>query len=232
MSRVSVIHQLENLPPGTLRYRLRQIIGNSTILHFAKRIGVPDSTMRKYLNGHQPTADRLVTIAEATGISLQWLLTGEGPQYLDSEEEEEKDPEMVSIPLHDVEASAGGGALLDQPVEEVERIEFQRSWLHRQFHTGPAGLVLLYVRGESMEPTLKSGDVILVDRKATEPRDGIFVVRFDGTLLVKRLQVYPGKIIEVCSDNQAYKSFELDVRKPPEDFAVIGRVLCSIHNHV
>jgi len=232
MSRTSVNHRLENLPPGTLRYRLRQIMGEGTILHFAQRAGIPDSSLRKYLDGAQPTADRLVVLAEQTGVNLHWLLTGQGSQYVEIKPEPETDLDVVSIPLHDVEASAGSGALLDAPVEELERIDFQRSWLQRQFHTSPVGLVLIYVRGESMEPTLRSGDIILVDRKVTEPREGIFVVRLDGSLLVKRLQVYPGRRIEVCSDNPAYKSFELDVKDPPDDFAVIGRVLGSIRNHI
>jgi len=157
------------------------------------------------------------------------VLTGQGSPYLGAEKPDPQD--LVAISLHDVEASAGGGALLDAPVEELERIEFQRSWLHRQFHTSPQGLVLIYVRGEFMDPTLKSGDIILVDRKVMKAGEGIFVVRLDGSLLVKRLQVYPGKRIEVCSDNPAYKSFSLDVRDPPEDFAVIGRVLGSIRHH-
>lgn len=94
------------------------------------------------------------------------------------------------------------------------------------------GADLSIVRGESMDPTLKSGDIILVARKVTEPREGIFVVRLERFLLVKRLQVYPGQRIEVCSDNLAYTPFALDVRDPPEDFPVIGRVLCSIHSHI
>ncbi|MDX2270424.1 MAG: helix-turn-helix transcriptional regulator [Cyanobacteriota bacterium] len=232
MPRTSVLHRLDNLPPGTFRYRLRQIMGEGTILHFAQSIGFPDSSLRKYLDGAQPTAEKLAILAERTGVNLNWLLTGKGSQYVESEPEPETDPDVVSIPLHDVEASAGSGALLDAPVEELERIDFQRSWLQRQFHTSPVGLVLIYVRGESMEPTLRSGDIILVDRKVTDPREGIFVVRLDGSLLLKRLQVYPGRRIEVCSDNPAYKPFELNVKDPPDDFAVIGRVLGSIRNYV
>jgi phage repressor protein C with HTH and peptisase S24 domain len=232
MPRTSVVHHLKNLPPGTLRYRLRQIMGESTILHFAQKVGIPDSSLRKYLNGSQPTADKLVAISKATGVNVQWLLTGQGSPSLETDALEESHPDVVSIPLHDVEASAGSGSVLDDLVEEVGQIAFQRSWLQRQFHTSSTGLVLIYVRGESMEPTLRSGDIILVDRIVVDPREGIFVVRLDGSLLVKRLQVYPGKRIEVCSDNPAYKSFELDVRHPPDDFAVIGRVLGSIRNYI
>ncbi len=233
MPRRSASQILENLSPGTIQHRLGQLIGSEAIYHFANRVGIPDSSLRKCLDGSQPTADKLAAIASATGVNLKWLITGEGPQYEENQPEEaEEDHDMVSIPLHDVEASAGPGAILDAPLSEVDRIDFCRNWIRREFSTSPEGLVLIYVRGESMEPTLRSGDIILVDRKATEPREGIFVVRLDGALLVKRLQVYPGRRIEVYSDNPNYKPYELNARKPPDDFAVIGRVLLSMRSYI
>ncbi len=231
MPRRAMAQIIENLPPDTIHYRIGQLIGTEPIYHFATRAGIPDSSLRKYLDGSQPTADKLAAIAKATGVSLKWLITGKGPQFEEAKLEPEDD-DMVSIPLHDVEASAGGGTWLDSPLEELDRIDFCKSWLRREFQTSHEKLVLIYVRGESMEPTLRSGDIILVDRKVTFPKEGIFVVRLDGSLLVKRLQVYPGKRIEVCSDNPNYKPFELNVKNPPDDFAVIGRVLLSMRNHI
>ena len=73
-----------------------------------------------------------------------------------------------------------------------------------------ADLFLIYVEGESMESTLRPGDMILIDRRdQTQEKDGIYVLRLDGTLLVKRLQKLPGGIIEVTSDNPAYRSYSL-----------------------
>jgi len=87
------------------------------------------------------------------------------------------------------------------------------------------------VRGESMEPTLRSGDLILVDTKPREVAEGISVLRLDETLLVKRLNLLPGKQLKVVSDNPAYEPFQIDLRNPPEDFAVVGRVLWSFRAH-
>jgi hypothetical protein len=63
----------------------------------------------------------------------------------------------------------------------------------------------LYVRGESMEPTLRSGELILVDTKATQPREGIHVLRLDDALLVKRLHILPGRRLKVVSDNPIWQ---------------------------
>ena len=90
-----------------------------------------------------------------------------------------------------------------------------------------ADLFLIYVEGESMESTLRPGDMILIDRRdQTQEKDGIYVLRLDGTLLVKRLQKLPGGIIEVTSDNPAYRSYSLKFSEMEGvDMAIIGRVV-------
>jgi phage repressor protein C with HTH and peptisase S24 domain len=137
----------------------------------------------------------------------------------------------VYLPLYDVAAGAGAGTFVEEEQTGEEVIGFSRNWIRRTFFTSPEGLSLIHVRGESMEPTLRSGDMILVDTKVNEPREGISVLRLDGTVLVKRVMVRPGKKLEIISDNPAYKPFEIDMRDPPEDFAVLGRVLWSFREH-
>jgi hypothetical protein len=84
-------------------------------------------------------------------------------------------------------------------------------------------LAALTVEGDAMFPTLAGGDEILVDiGERRGLRDGIYVIRADGALLVKRLSVHPvtGRV-SILSDNAAYPSFpDCD----PERIAVIGRV--------
>ncbi|NJM00316.1 MAG: helix-turn-helix transcriptional regulator [Synechococcaceae cyanobacterium SM2_3_2] len=221
--------------------RLRLVIGHESINHFAGRLGIPESTIRKYLMGSKPGADRLRIIAEHTGASVDWLLTGQGAMLLNPElakrvEEAEKSQPAtgkdawVSLPLLDIAAGAGSGTFVDEEVGE-DVIAFRESWIRQRFMTSPQGLNLIHVRGESMEPTLRSGDIILVDTKAKDPREGICVLKLDGTLLVKRVAVYPGRQLEVSSDNPAYRPFTIDLKDPPEDFGVIGRVLWSFRSH-
>ena len=76
-----------------------------------------------------------------------------------------------------------------------------------------------------MEPTLKQGDVVLVNRaKSHVPDDGLYVLLMDGTMLVKRLRKHPGRKVQVISDNEAYGSFDLNLADPPEDMSIVGRV--------
>ncbi len=209
----------------TIADRLQQILGDEAPYHFANRCGIPDSTIRKYLGGTQPTADRLALISRCTGVSADWLVSGEGPMFRPS-----GDDELVRLPIHDISAGAGLGTHVEE--EEVEDvIALSKRWIRTQCRTTPEGLSLIYVRGESMEPTLRYGDIILVDTKPRELTEGIHVLRMDGGLLVKRLNKLPGKQLKVISDNPAYESFQVDLREPSDDFAIVGRVLWSFRAH-
>jgi phage repressor protein C with HTH and peptisase S24 domain len=72
-----------------------------------------------------------------------------------------------------------------------------------------------------MEPTLRDGDEILVDRTLRALRDGIHVVRLGDSLLVKRIDVSRPGLVVLISDNPAYPPVECGAR----DVEVIGRVV-------
>ena len=76
-----------------------------------------------------------------------------------------------------------------------------------------------------MTPTLNDGDEIMVDLSAAhrKPTDGIYVLRRDDALLVKRLSLHPsGKSLTIASDNPAYASW---VDCSADDVQIIGRVV-------
>lgn len=85
---------------------------------------------------------------------------------------------------------------------------------------------MIFSQGDSMSPTIEGGDSLLVDRTRRMIYDGkIYCIRMDGQLYVKRLQKIPPNTIRVVSDNDKYRSFEIDFSKNQEfDFEVIGEV--------
>lgn len=128
----------------------------------------------------------------------------------------------IQVPRLELGASAGAGAHA-----EMERctgqIGFERNWL-RKLASSPEALSIIQVAGDSMSPTLGDGDDILVDRgdTAEKLRDGIYVIRMDDALMVKRLAMRPGHRLSVLSDNPAYPGW------PDVDAAavtIIGRVV-------
>ena len=109
--------------------------------------------------------------------------------------------------------------------EVVDVLHFKNEWLHNEFHVNPNDLRLLFADGESMEPSIRSGDILLVNVSDQRVRiDRIYVLRLDGVLLVKRLQRLPGNVIKVSSDNSAYDPYEITA-DTLDDFAVIGPVV-------
>ncbi|MCB2048760.1 MAG: S24 family peptidase [Novosphingobium sp.] len=129
------------------------------------------------------------------------------------------DADWVDVARLELGVSAGPGAL-DEGEQSVGSLRFSRNWL-RQRGLDPARLSTVEVIGDSMEPTLRDGDEILVERLAGAPRDGVHVVRLDSALLVKRLDTSrPGRLM-LLSDNRAYPPIEVDFG----DAHVIGRAV-------
>ncbi|SIN59671.1 Phage repressor protein C, contains Cro/C1-type HTH and peptisase s24 domains [Parasphingorhabdus marina DSM 22363] len=129
---------------------------------------------------------------------------------------------LVRIPQLQVAASAGPGALAEE-----DRLDgnmgFGPEWL-KKLSVDPAKLSIIRVDGDSMDPTLCDGDDIMVDHRAAELplRDGIYVLRMDDVLLVKRIALRPGGRLSIRSDNSQYPDWE-DVEAA--DTRIIGRVI-------
>jgi phage repressor protein C with HTH and peptisase S24 domain len=166
-------------------------------------------------------------LAQYFGVSEQSLggPASETPRIVEAVEvsEARRASELVLVPYVSAMASAGPGALaFDERVSA--RLAFRNDWLRELTGGSPAGLSVISVTGDSMMPTLSDGDDILVDCNdgADRLRDGIYVLRVDDMLNVKRLAMKPGGGFEIRSDNPAYPSWaDCDLAT----LSVIGRVV-------
>ena len=113
---------------------------------------------------------------------------------------------LVSVKRHPVMVSAGPGAVVTEELGKPY-FAFDQRWLKALTPSKPSRLSIVRVEGDSMSPTLNAGDDILVDLgdAAERLRDGIYVLRIDDALVVKRLALNPiGRRVTVQSDNPAY----------------------------
>jgi Peptidase S24-like len=126
------------------------------------------------------------------------------------------------VPKLAVGASAGMGALTDQEAL-AGQVGFDEKWL-RRLGVDPAAVTLIRVQGESMVPTLMDQDDIMVDTSAAlRPlKDGIYVLRMDDVLMVKRIRPLPSGNIVIASDNPDHPNWP-DV--DPASVQIIGRVV-------
>jgi len=116
---------------------------------------------------------------------------------------------LRSVKRHPVAVSAGPGAVVS---EEPGRpyFGFDERWLKALTPSSPDRLSVVRVEGDSMAPTLNAGDDILVDLgdSGERLRDGIYVLRVDDALVVKRIALNPmGRRVTVQSDNPAYSDW-------------------------
>ncbi|WP_052494018.1 S24 family peptidase [Nitrosospira sp. NpAV] len=134
--------------------------------------------------------------------------------------------EFVQVPRYDLHASAGHGSVVHSE-QIVDHWAFRSEWIRNALGVSAKDLALISVKGDSMEPTLTSGDMILVDiRNGRIEDNAIYVLQHDGDLLVKRIQRKLDGTVTVISDNKQYDSEVLN-RAGAAALRVVGRVVWS-----
>lgn len=190
---------------------MRVLRGDMTQSEFARHVGIPLSTLRQYETGSQPSIENAARIADAFDVSLDWLVERSGARGNFGLGPGEAGPsDRVRLPRYDIHASAGQGALVVSDLVK-EYLSVSREWLRRNLPPwAPPNAVVgvLEGSGDSMEPTIRDGDLIMVvqdvDRRVVE-RGGIFVLSLDrDRLLLKRLQLMTNGDLTIISDNRNY----------------------------
>ncbi len=194
---------------------------------FGDLIGVSEAKVQALEIGKQRADhETLANIIKSLGLDANWL-------FAETSDLEGKDfptvtqGNFVPIPRLDVEASAGHGSLV-QSEEGTGSYAFNRKWLARR-GLKPDDLAIISVAGDSMEPDLYDGDLILINRADQALRDGrIYAVRYSDQLFVKGVQLFPGKRIFLNSRNSNYAPIIID-QDGTDDVEIIGRVVASMH---
>lgn len=162
----------------------------------------------------------ILDIASRYGLDPGWLETGRGrPRWAHDAVEPEDDFER--IPKVRARLCAGGGSF-----ETEGRVEgyyaFRSDWVRRK--GDPARMVLMQVVGNSMEPELQDGDLVLLDQSKTDVyAGGIYAVGVEDTVLVKRVEKLPGQLV-LHSDNTDYSPVRLSGDELL-NVRIIGKVL-------
>lgn len=122
---------------------------------------------------------------------------------------------MIAIPVlgtTDADDSLGRVRLVDE------------AWLRSLSHK-PTGVSIVMVEGDAMYPTLRDGDEVLIQRYLANenPRDGLYVIRADAGLLVRRIALEPTRNrIAVLTDNPTYPNWD---GLPRNGVQILGRVI-------
>lgn len=238
--------QAEDLPSfDEVMERLASLAGIKNQSALARELHLtPASVSDAKKRGPFPLAWAL-SLARILGISLDLILglketsasNGDGPfpfasgmtepervRHLRLNDQAAQPPvELVYVDKVRARVSAGTGSLEVDP-DPVGRYAFRRDWITLK---GAAGrMVLMDVVGDSMEPEIKHGDMVLIDQSQADVIGGaIYAVGVEDTVYVKRVDRLPGKL-SLGSINPAYAPIEINMRGDlAETVRIIGRVI-------
>lgn len=135
---------------------------------------------------------------------------------------------FTPITVYTAEASAGPG-LLNPEEDQLGKLAFRRTWL-TQIGLNPKKASILRVKGDSMEPTIRDGAIVLVDEQKTKPeKNHIYAFIEDGELRIKRLDVIEGKALTISSDNKKHLP-EVRLNADMNKLRILGRVVWTGYN--
>ena len=184
-----------------------------TPTELSRILGVTPSVVNAWkIRDSIPRADIAVQVAKKLNTTVEYLIEGTETEIIDG-----KTKNTFLVPVLNQELSAGKGDIL--PEEDFIQALVKLPAFLREYGENLAGL---YVHGDSMEPTLKNGDLVICNSLGWDNEEGLYAVRFNGNGYIKRIQVGAGKII-ISSDNPKYKPIEEPIES--DNFEVIGKVL-------
>lgn len=200
--------------------RLHELQGDMKDIEFSKLCGIPNATMGMYKKGSLPSIEKASAIAEAFNVSLDWLCG--------KDTEVTVYPDDLVIAHYDIEAHAGDGSM--EMIADIKNyISFDPSWFKRYV---PASAILgaIDVNGDSMQPTLNPGDMIIVNMnrehiKGALAEGGVFVLAVRGDFKVKRLQPKVDGSLRMISDNPRYEPEVITSDMLAEDVHIQGHVI-------
>lgn len=196
----------------------------------SERLGrsIDVDTVNEMTEGKRAIAgDELVQIELITGATALNSSNELSPdEKTDTSEKisEEETTSFIQIPEFDVQASAGGGALIDRE-NVISNWPFAPDFIRDVLNLEARHLAMIEVRGDSMEPTLSSADKVMInmaDKHVQQP--GIFVLWDGNGTVVKRVEYMFGtetpKVL-LISDNNRHNDYEVEI----DQVQIVGRVV-------
>ena len=178
---------------GDILKQLRQAKGMSQE-EFASLLGTTKQVVSRYENGQRtPKITVAQKYAEVLGISLNELL---GENVIEGQtipDGFEPMPDMSSIPLV-------GRIACGEPITAEQNVEGVVS-VPSQWRSDFA----LLCRGDSMEPSIKDGDLVAIHIQPMVENGEVAAVRIDNEATLKHVYLYPN-YIELRPENPAYQS--------------------------
>ena len=126
--------------------------------------------------------------------------------------------EYTEVPLREATASMGGGST-ETGDRALTYLSFRTDWIRAKGN--PEYMTVIRAFGDSMEPTIADGSVVLVDEGRRQfVKNKIYYLRYNGQMYIKRLVEADGQLA-IVSDGDRNMLLVSDA----DDFEIIGRCI-------
>jgi phage repressor protein C with HTH and peptisase S24 domain len=207
----------------------REAAGYGSAAAFAHVVKIKPVTYRAYEAGQNGYAKLAHHFADKLGVDARWLLRGEGggdeariarPDV--ALEQTAKEMGLALVPQFELGYSMGGGSIFtDYP--HTGFVPFQRDWLKGLMRGAFADLFVARGEGDSMQPTMLDGDIVLIDsaQKDITQQDRIWALSYGDLGMIKRVRRLPGGTYRIMSDNPSVTPLDA----ADGEMHVVGRVI-------
>jgi len=212
---------------------LLQLAGGST-KELARIAGVRSASVSQWVNGPTKSLDieSATKLANHFGLNAMWISKGIGPRDSGDPVKSEQQPALIDLSNHPdlfevprvkFKLSAGvSGFAIDVDQGNGKPIFFRDDWFKLHGYR-PEKLFAVRICGQSMEPRLWEGDLVVINTASTTPIDGEpFALNYEGELVIKRLRRDAGEWW-ACSDNPDQQRYA--PKRCTEDVKIIGMVV-------
>ncbi|MGB5955404.1 LexA family transcriptional regulator [Pseudomonas sp.] len=222
-----------------------------TQAELSKAVGITQASISDLERGKSASSTFSASIARICGVSALWLETGEGSMVVDGTGSAGSPPHdpaasetvnieglpaplaqkiksyrnLVDVPRYDVEGSMGPGSEPPDINMVVEHMSLDANWVRQNLtYTKLENLKLISGRGDSMAPTIRSGDAVLVDAGVTSVEDdAIYFFLMRGKLQIKRIQRGLDGLT-IISDNGQYPPIEVPGERE-DDIKILAQII-------
>ena len=235
---------MEIIPFSLFYERLTKATPIDTQAGLATALGVHRSAITQAKNRDAVPHKWILALARRYQLSPDWLEFGKGTptppaamqpaqgaqglqkgrkiqQAVEHRPTRQHGQEMVNVPLVSATLCAGAGSF------EVEGAVLAKHPFPYSFLSPmgtPSAMVFMYVMGDSMEPCIQDGDMVLVDQAQHQPtRQGVYAVGFEDAIYIKRLE-YAQNAVRLLSDNPEYAPMNI-VGDELHSFRILGKVV-------
>jgi len=206
---------------------------------FSELLGLKPPNYSEILSGSRPISLEILDniYKKCVNVNMNWLFSGEGAMFLGNEHKsniyeaktdknrfaakESSIDNLTYIPLIEPVLSAGDGSLTEAE-QQTDKFAFRKDWLHT-VSSGTANCVLLKVSGDSMLPSINSGDMVLLDKGRTDIMSGrIYAIAIDDAIYVKRVEHRGPGAVTIFSDNrEVYEPFKASLN----EIRILGQII-------